>query len=49
MQRIKQMQKDMPLVKQIILTDTPDEEEFCTSVISGVKGYCRQKVIADKA
>lgn len=48
MQRIKQMQKDMPLVKQIILTDTPDEEEFCTSVISGVKGYCRQSIKEDE-
>ena len=38
MQRIKQMQKE----------DTPDEEEFCTSVISGVKGYCRQSIKEDE-
>lgn len=47
-ERIKQIQKDTPLVKPIVLTDTPDEEEFCTSVISGAKGYCRQDAQADE-
>ncbi len=37
---IKKIHTDMPLVKKFVLSSNIDEAEFCTTVISGVKGYC---------
>lgn len=45
---IKEINKNMPLVKPIVMTDTPDEEEFCFSVLNGAKAYCNQLNTADE-
>lgn len=48
LQAVKDIKKDLPLIKPIILTPEIDEEEFCQTVIAGAKGYCAQNSEADE-
>lgn len=46
--KIKEINKNMPLVKSIVMTDKLEEQEFCSSVLSGARAYCNQLNTSDE-
>lgn len=45
---VKEVKKNIPLVKSIILAQEADEEEFCQTIMAGAKGYCSQNCNPDE-